>query len=191
MQAPIQKLNIELDEAELLFTRMILADTDEWNRYKFRTSNPASPHREVHDIYARYGKMDSTAVQGNTEAFESVWYLDDQEIRAACEPLANAVYQFVQGESLGGVLITKIPAGKQVYRHRDYGWHATFHSKYCVCIAANEQQMFGFDAGGLRSRTGDVFWFDNSLDHWVTNESSEDRISMIVCVKTPRGIHTP
>jgi hypothetical protein len=185
--SPILKLDLQLD-VEDAATYMTM--TEEWDRYKYRTMSNTSPHREASDIYARFGRLDDPKVAAD-EPFVAEWYNDDPLITYILEPLVQQVYDFVGGESLGGVLVTKIPAGKKVYPHIDKGWHATAHSKYCVCIAANQDQVFCYHEEGLRSNTGDCFFFDNSQSHWVENNSLVDRISMIVCVKTPRGIHVP
>jgi len=31
---------------------------------------------------------------------------------------------------------------------------------------------------------GDAWWFDNSVVHWVENNTDSDRIAMIVCIRT-------
>jgi hypothetical protein len=159
-----------------------------WNSNKHRTVNQDSPHREAGDIWARFGDLNDPAVRNNLD-FDSHWYYP--ELKTILEPLVNDVMRWVGGTRLGGVLITRIPAGKQIYRHKDSGWHASYFSKYCVCIQANPAQVFAFEDSELRTETGECFWFDNSHEHWVTNPTDEDRISLICCIKTPRGIHQP
>jgi aspartyl/asparaginyl beta-hydroxylase (cupin superfamily) len=88
-----------------------------------------------------------------------------------------------QGGKLGFVLLTRIPPGAQVYPHTDKGWHAVNHQKFCVSVKANKSQAFCFEGEEMRTEAGDVFTFDNSHPHWVTNESDEERISLIICVR--------
>jgi Aspartyl/Asparaginyl beta-hydroxylase len=163
-----------------------LSKSIRWNAHQYRTNDPASPHREVSDIYARYAPL----TWQEPQPFKAEWYAYP-ELTAVLKPLAAAVYDYVDGIELGGVLITKIPAGKQVYPHVDHGYHATTFTKVCVCIRANEEQSFNFEGQSLRTKTGTCFFFDNSYSHWVLNPSTEDRISMIVCVRTARGVHQP
>jgi hypothetical protein len=159
-----------------------------WNSHTERTVT-YSPHREVSDIYARYGDISTADVRRNDKAFPMFWYFRDlqQLLEPACDILMNRV----NGVELGGVLITKIPPGGKVYRHRDYGWHASTFSKYLICAKADMQQAFCFDGQELRTDDGAVFWFDNSNEHWVTNDSQRERISIICCIRTPQGIHKP
>lgn len=91
--------------------------------------------------------------------------------------------RLVGGKELGGVLITKIPAGKQVYPHVDGGWHAEHYEKFAILVQGNPEQEFCFESSALRCREGDSFTFDNHFPHWVTNDSPEDRITLIICIR--------
>jgi len=90
------------------------------------------------------------------------------------------------GEILGGVLMTRLPPGKKIYNHIDGGFHAGFYDKFLVNIKCNQDQAFVFDEGNLINAVGDVSWFRNDVNHAVTNNSDEERISLIVCIKTEK-----
>ena len=92
----------------------------------------------------------------------------------------------VKGERLGGVLITKIPPGVTCMPHVDGGWHAAYYDKYAVQLQSAPRQHFHFQDESLCAAPGDIYWFDNSVEHWVTNESSVDRMTMIVCIRHNR-----
>jgi aspartyl/asparaginyl beta-hydroxylase (cupin superfamily) len=89
----------------------------------------------------------------------------------------------VKGEKLGGVLITRIPPGAVCKPHVDPGWHARHYQKYAIQIEANPQQAFHFAGVSLVTGPGDLYWFDNAHEHWVTNDSDADRVTLIVCIK--------
>lgn len=187
---PIQLLTLKFSPAELAPLQEFLENKClYWNSLKHRTFETTSPHREVDDIWAHYGDQRDPRVAANDQPIPMRWYFKD--LAALCLPLAEKLTQHVGGSDLGFVLFTRIPAGKQVYPHVDGGWHAGVFTKYCICVRANKEQSFYFPDAELRTETGDVFWFDNSQSHGVTNNSSEARISMITCIKTPRGIHVP
>ncbi|MEJ8813385.1 aspartyl/asparaginyl beta-hydroxylase domain-containing protein [Variovorax ureilyticus] len=113
-----------------------------------------------------------------------VWFpsADVLPVRELVFPLMAAV----QGERLGGVLITRIKPGQICKPHTDPGWHARYYDKFAIQIEAAPEQAFHFEGQSLVTKPGDVFWFDNSHSHWVTNESQKDRITMIVCIRTER-----
>jgi hypothetical protein len=90
----------------------------------------------------------------------------------------------VDGERLGGILITKLPAGGHIARHTDAGWHAQYYDKFYVPILNHKGSVFGFDDGIIEPELGEAWWFDNSNPHWVDNKSDCDRIAMIVCIRT-------
>jgi hypothetical protein len=139
------------------------------------------------DIWVRYN--DPKNFTGDRLAFnephESVWYPS-----AAIPYVKDIVYDImcrVKGERLGGILITKLPAGRQCYPHIDGGWHAKYYDKYAVQLAGHPLQSFNVGNEKLVTKAGDVFQFENDVIHWVENNSPEDRITLIVCIRSDRG----
>jgi len=149
-----------------------------WNTQRARTEDPASPHHGLDDIWARYGDPER-AVDG--QPHDARWWpsADLLGIRPTCLDLMRAV----EGVELGGVLITRIPPGREVRPHTDPGWHARRYEKYGVQITSAPGQLFCFEGEQLETRPGDVFWFDNAHTHWVTNPTNYERITMIVCIR--------
>lgn len=157
------------------------AHPEVWNEIRHRTCNPNSPHREVSDIWLRYNALSN--FNGDMARFngphESVWYPVIEKLPSVVK-LSTWIVDSLGGGRLGGVLITKVPAHKQVYPHADTGWHAGYYKKVGLQIAGNEDQAFCFDDGELSALPGQAYWFDNHVKHWVRNESREDRITLIV-----------
>lgn len=151
-----------------------------WDQNTSRTESEASPHHGLSDIWVRYA-------QDITEPgpHESVWYpcADLLPVREIVYPLMS----FVRGERLGGILITKIPAGRECKPHRDPGWHARYYDKYAVQIQSAPGQQFCFEGEALETKPGDVYWFRNDVTHWVTNPTPYDRITLICCIKPDGG----
>jgi len=94
------------------------------------------------------------------------------------------VFNFVGGETLGGVLITKLPPSGIIDKHVDSGWHAGYYDKFYVPIQNANGSLFRFENGDIDAVEGEVYQFDNSVPHWVENNSDIDRISMVVCIRT-------
>ncbi len=149
-----------------------------WNEHTARTEDPASPHHGLDDIWARFGDP-ARAVDG--QPHDAKWYpaADLLGIKPMCLDLMRAV----QGVELGGVLITRIPPGKEVKPHTDPGWHARRYEKFAIQITSAPGQRFCFEGEELETRPGDVFWFDNQYTHWVTNPTPYERVTMIVCIR--------
>ena len=147
-----------------------------WDQTPVRTTPEASPHYGLSDIYVRY-----SANPLDREAHESIWYPAAEVL-----PVHDLIFQLMadqRAERLGGVLITKIPAGKSCKPHHDGGWHAGYYRKFGIQIASAPGQAFCFEGESLETKPGDVFEFDNSHTHWVTNETPHDRITLIVTLK--------
>lgn len=155
-----------------------------WNEHRARTLAYGTPHGAVSDIWVRYN--DFANFTGDMAAFngphESVWYPGADELPA----VRRAVYdtmRAVEGDVLGGVLITRVPPGGRVEPHIDGGWHAGFYGKFALQIKGNAQQAFHFEGESLSAEPGDLYTFDNSKLHWVTNDSETDRITLIICIR--------
>lgn len=162
-----------------------------WDSITIRKDNPASPHREVQDIWVRNGPLslyenDDGRADRSKQPFESVWYPAYRKL-TALKPLIFDLMHLVKGERIGAIFITKIPPGAACHPHKDAGWHVENHDKYVIQLASHPRQAFHFENESLVTKPGDVFFFDNQHTHWVTNDSSQDRISLIVCIQSDRG----
>ena len=158
-----------------------------WNRYQFRNSQPGGPHEDIDDIWIRYNdfsKFSDDRVAFN-EKHESVWY-PEYDLLPRLRPIIFQLMAFVEGEQLGGILITRIPPGKGCLPHKDGGWHASYYDKYIVQLESTEGQSFNFEGESLIAKPGQVYWFDNSKTHWVVNDSDQDRMSLIICIRSDR-----
>ncbi len=157
--------------------KALLEQPDLWNTVPDRTTPEDSPHRGLSDIYIRYSAKDPR----DLEEHASSWYP-----AARLLPIEDYVYPLMVSLGkckLGGILITKIGPGQRCLPHRDTGWHAKHYEKFALQIAAAPGQCFGFEDEILVTKTGDLFWFDNAHTHWVVNDSIEERITMIICIK--------
>lgn len=173
--APIS-LNVEP------IAQALAANPQLWDQHRMRTESPNSPHREANDIWVRYNAIENfTTIDDFNGPHESSWYPAADLLHV--KPFVLDIMRLVEGTQLGGVLITRIPPGKQVYPHIDRGWHARYYEKYAVQIRGNDKQAFRFDDEELVTRTGDFYSFDNSFRHHVVNDSYEDRITMIICIR--------
>jgi hypothetical protein len=164
--------------------KQLLSHPELWDEITLRREHPASPHREISDIWVRYNAIEN--YDGDMHRFNSehisTWYPVAEHLSEA-RLLSEMIAEEFKADRLGAVLITKIPAGKQCYPHIDQGWHAGFYEKFALQIRGNEQQSFHVEDEILRTHDGDLFAFDNSKPHWVLNPSGEDRITMIVCIR--------
>lgn len=150
-----------------------------WNRNTARTESSESPHREVDDIWVRFGRGEHVSAE---TPHESYW-LDSADLLPEAKTHSRVIMGLVRGDALGGILITRIPPGRKVHPHRDLQWHAKEYDKFALQIESHQQQAFCFEEGQHITAPGDLYWFNNQETHWVLNDSPIARITMIVCVK--------
>lgn len=152
-----------------------------------------SPHRDTKDIWVRYNdiedKLDGVD-QINAESdfnkeHRPVWWKSYYQLPQV-RPIVFDVMSLVEGEELGTVILIKIPSGKQIFPHTDTGWSAGYYEKYFIPIQNYQGATFNFPDGQIVPSIGDVYWFDNSIVHNVTNNSLEDMILLIVTIRSDK-----
>lgn len=184
MAIAFHKLDLRVDIAPL--AQELKKHNDLFGQYSQRASAPNSPHIDMTDIWLRYKDVRPYLESGDYSTFADehipIWYPSAEKLPAAVR-IVKQVMRAVGGKRLGGVLITKLPAGKKIHPHTDSGWHAQFYEKYYVAVKNSPGAVFGFESGDIVPDEGDVFEFDNAYRHWVNNDSNEDRIAMIICIK--------
>lgn len=169
-------LDVEAVQKELRDNRHLFGE--------FSARKKSGPiHADMDDIWLRYGDIREMVKTGDyskiADEHDSIWLQDLPE----CKRLCFEVMSMVDGERLGGVLITKLPPGGKILPHSDSGWHASYYDKYYVPIENDAGAILGFEYGNIEPDYGDVWAFDNSYTHWVLNNSQEERIAMIICIK--------
>lgn len=101
-------------------------------------------------------------------------------------PLIMGLMAQVQGERLGRVMINKIMPGGQIFPHADSTEHCSYYTRFHIVLYGLPGAVLRCDDEQMEMRTGDVFWFNNALEHSVVNNSAEERISMVVDIRTSR-----
>lgn len=157
-----------------------------WNRNKARLLK-TGPHWQTHDIWVRYKDDAENVASGDWANFadehDPIWYPSYYAL-PAIKPLVFALMARVEGERLGGILLYKVEPGKEILPHTDTGWHADFYDKFNISIQSQPGCVFHYEGEEMHSVTGDVYWYMNDKDHWITNTSDRDQIVMSVSIRT-------
>ena len=160
---------------------------DLWDRHKIRKETPGTPHSGMSDIWIRYNDVTEYEKSGDYREFNNqhfpVWYPAYYQL-PELRPIIFGLMSRVEGEHLGGVLITKIPPGGRIEKHSDSGWHVDFYDKFYLSLKSDPGANFYCGDEMINPNQGDIYWFDNRLEHWVENSSNEDRMTLIVCIRT-------
>jgi hypothetical protein len=180
--AEFKRLNLDVDVSRLRDS--LITQPELFGKHSSRAC-AGSPHTQMTDVWVRYNHIDNLSNPATFhDEHNAVWYPDSEKIPDATN-IAFEIMHHVRGERLGGVLITKLPPGGRIEPHSDRGyWHAEFYEKYYVPIQNDPGCVFGFIDGDIIASPGQVHWFSNYNAHWVKNDSTQDRLAMIVCIKT-------
>lgn len=115
----------------------------------------------------------------------AVWY-DAWDCLPALKPIVRKLMADIAATHLGGILITKIPPGGRIKPHHDRGgWHAEFYfNKVYVPLQTNPKVVNHCEDESVVMKTGEAWFFNNLVTHWVDNDGDTDRITLIVCMRT-------
>jgi hypothetical protein len=169
----------------------IEAHPELWDQRPERLDAPESPHAQMADIWLRYNDIKPYLSGEKTGDFGGehvpVWYPAYGALRAVIRPIIFDLMGLVEGEMLGGVLITKIPHGCEIKPHVDKSWHVDYFEKFYVTLKSAPGAVFGCESEGeteeLSPKVGEIWLFDNHKTHWVMNQSGQDRITLIICIR--------
>jgi hypothetical protein len=151
-----------------------------------RTANYV--HSDMKDIWVRFNRIEVLNERPAQFCDEHVpvWYPAYQQLKAAIDPILFRLMAVTEGEMLGGVLISKLTPGGKIAPHVDGMWHALYYSKFWVPIQNDEGAKFLFEGEPIPAKVGDAWQFNNQAAHAVDNDSTRDRLSLIVCIRSQK-----
>jgi Aspartyl/Asparaginyl beta-hydroxylase len=162
-----------------------------WNTIPYRKISPGTPHSQMTDIWVRYNDLKPFLEKGNLTGLNDphvpIWYPCYELLAPEIRPIIADLMWQVNGEMLGGVLITKIPPRLGIDKHVDTGWHVDYFDKYYLTISGDPEANFWCEVNGekefIAPKEGEIWFFDNHKLHWVENNSNKDRITLIICIR--------
>lgn len=152
-----------------------------WDQNTLRTTHPQTPHKQVSDIWLRFNDLQHGA-EGVIDEHESVNYPAFQALPQA-RPLIFGLMSRIEGERLGRCLITRLPPGGRIDPHEDGGSHAAYYERFHIVLQSLPGNLFRCGDETIHMRPGEVWWFDNAVEHEVVNNSADERIHLIVDIR--------
>lgn len=153
-----------------------------WDENNMRTRYEESPHREAQDIWLWFNEVpddDPTKVVNDIQTYP----FDAWEKLPQARPIVFDLLRRVEGVQLGRCVITKLAPGKRIYLHTDEGAPAEFYNRFQVPLQAGPGCIMTIEDESLQMQPGEVWMIDNRKEHEVVNNSSIDRIAMVVDVR--------
>ena len=156
-----------------------------WDEHRWRTDISGWPFSGTSDIWLRYRAIEELKEAKDFGVEHRAVFYPAWHSLVAVHDIVFSLMRVVKAVELGGILITRIPAGGSVKPHHDRGsWHAEFFNRKCyVIIKANEHCVNRFEDEEVVMKTGEVYLFNNLVTHSVTNGGDSERITLIVCMR--------
>lgn len=155
-----------------------------WKADTYLRDYPQGPFGDVETIFIRFPPASVTEMEREAkDQHECVW-MDGLLHLPSARPLIFSLMQTVQGERLGRVMINKIRPGGRIFPHADTPVHAEYWSRHHYVIQSSPGVIFKVGDEQAFMQSGECWWFDNRQVHEVLNNSAEDRIHLIVDIRT-------
>ena len=154
-----------------------------WDAETARKTYPGTPHAAMSDIWVRFRpKGQLKDITSHQEEYRCEFWPAWREL-PALRPLAFNLMAAVQAVELGSILITRLSPGGEILPHSDRGsWAAEFYNtKLHLTVAGASVSRCAGEA--VTMSAGDVFTFDNLLEHSVENHGETDRIAVIFSMR--------
>jgi len=139
-----------------------------WGQHGMRKATYA--HAGMTDIWVRYNAIENLGPQFN-DKHVPVWYPAADYLPIA--PIWRGLMSLVGGEMLGGILITKVPAGGQINPHTDAGWHAGY---FLPVASKSASGVFNTLASARRVTKRGSVWPDSTREMYAPASDPENPI---------------
>ena len=153
-----------------------------WDENTLRTQHSGTAHSEASDIWLRFNEIPDSPeividdkVCVNYPAFS---------VLTESHPIILSLMHRVRGAIIGRCLITRLIPGKRIYPHTDMGAPAEYYERYHIPLKSLPGVVFRAGDERVEMRAGEVWWFNNCIEHEVINNSQDERIVMIVDIRS-------
>lgn len=163
-----------------------------WKEDTYLRDYPQGPFKQIESIMLRFpvkGVYETEEeLKNHLSTYDQHENIDYPAYKLLTEArcIVMSLMARVGGERLGRVMINKITPGGLIYPHCDTPSHTDYYSRFHVVLKSQPGVIFRAAEEKVYMGTGEVWWFDNSKEHEVINNSADDRIHMIVDIRTSR-----
>jgi hypothetical protein len=165
---------------------------DLWKEDTYLRDYPQGPFAQIESIMLRFPVKSVHETEEELKKHLSTYDQHENvdyptyKLLPEARPLVMNLMAYVGGERLGRVMINKIAPGGVIYPHADTPLHAEYYSRFHIVLQSQPGVVFRAGDEQVYMAAGEVWWFDNKQEHEVINNSADDRIHMIVDIRTSR-----
>lgn len=163
-----------------------------WKEDTYLRDYPQGPFKQIESIMLRFPVKSvfetEAELQNHKSTYDQHENVDYPAYKALPEarPLVMQLMARVGGERLGRVMINKIAPGGVIFPHADTPEHAQYWDRFHIVLQSQPGVVFRAGDEQVYMATGEAWWFQNLEEHEVINNSADDRIHMIIDVRTSK-----
>lgn len=166
------------------------AQPELWTMDRYWKDHPQPIFREVDSIFLRFVQRAPYFYASQAQQFEAMCTVDPWEAydEPAMKRLPEArkhifgLMGFLEGERLGRVMLDRMAPGAHILPHSDIAADLRYYDRYHLVLTSNPGVEFRCGDESVNMAPGEVWWFDNAVEHEVWNRGDSDRVHMIVDV---------
>jgi Aspartyl/Asparaginyl beta-hydroxylase len=161
-----------------------------WREDTYLRDYPQGPFGDTETIMVRFPvksvKETEEEVKDHLSKYDQHESIDYPAFNYLVEarPIIFGLMGTIQGERLGRVMINKLKPGGKIFPHADTPEHAEYYSRHHVVLQSGPGCTFRAGDETIYMPKGTVWWFNNKLEHEVINNSADDRIHMVIDIRT-------
>ncbi len=163
-----------------------------WREDTYLRDYPQGPFKQIETIMLRFPVKGVFETEEEVQKHASTYDMHESidyppyKLLTEARPIVMALMSRIGGERLGRVMINKITPGGVIFPHADTPVHAEYYSRFHVVLKSQPGVYFRCGDETAHMLTGEAWWFNNKLEHEVKNNSADDRIHMIIDIRTSR-----
>jgi len=161
-----------------------------WKADDFLRKFPQGPFGETDTIYLRFQEHVPVETDEELQLYqqnklaghdlhECPWRPEVNELPEARTHIMGLVTA-LGATRLGRCMINRVVPGGRIFPHADSPWHASYWDRYHLVLQSRPGNTFRCEDETIWMREGEIWWFQNSLEHEVINNSDADRIHLVM-----------
>ncbi|HXN95979.1 MAG TPA: aspartyl/asparaginyl beta-hydroxylase domain-containing protein [Candidatus Acidoferrales bacterium] len=155
-----------------------------WKADTYLRDYPQGPFNDVETIFLRFPPASLSELERGTKDQHECAWMDGTLHLPASRGLIFNLMTTVEGERLGRVMLNKIRPGGRIFPHADTPVHADYWDRFHYVVQSTPGVDFRCGDERVQMATGEVWWFQNAIEHEVFNNSAGDRIHLIIDIRT-------
>jgi hypothetical protein len=165
---------------------------DLWKEDTYLRDYPQGPFAQIESIMLRFPVKSvhetEEELKNHLSTYDQHENIDYPPYKVLVEarPLIMALMARVGGERLGRCMINKIAPGGRIFPHVDTQSHTDYYTRFHIVLQSQPGVIFRAGDESVHMKAGEVWYFNNAVEHEVVNNSADDRIHLVVDIRTSR-----